>query len=119
MYAGEANGFVFEPDTLGRLWVWTKGGLYVGGLYHDQYLHIYDTDSIFIELQAAFLYQDNGTIYAMAGDHGVSVHAVTLPALTATQTFTVTVTALDKAAAAIWDPDGPIPNPIWPILITN
>jgi hypothetical protein len=44
------DGFVFVPDFLAQMWVWTDTGLYVGKVYHDPHDRIMDANSIFIEL---------------------------------------------------------------------
>jgi len=104
------DGFVFVPDTISQIWVWTDTGLYVGKLYHDPNDGIRDADSVFIELVGAFVYKIGGKVYSCAGDHGVSVHEVTLPKLKTIDAGKLTVTAELSAAARPWDPDGPVPG---------
>ena len=104
------DGFVFVPDTISQIWVWTDTGLYVGKLYHDPSEGIHDADSVFIELVGAWVYKIDGKVYACAGDHGVSVHEVLLPKLRNVDAGTVTVTPEIAAAARPWDPDGPPPG---------
>src|SRR5262249_3151533 len=91
MTAGEVDGFVYVPDTVDQMWVWTKDGLFLGRLYHERWEGIFDANTVYIELLAGFVYKDNGKTYVMAGDHGVSVHEVTLPTLVPTQSFPVQV----------------------------
>ena len=104
------DGFVFVPDTFSQMWVWTDTGLYVGKLYHDPSDGIHDADSIFTELVGAWAYKIDGKVYACTGDHGVSVHEVTLPKLQKVDAGTVTITPEITAAARPWDPDGPPPG---------
>jgi hypothetical protein len=108
---GASDGFIFIPDTLGQMWVWTEAGLYIGSLYHEHWEGIHDGNSIFCESVDAHIYKIDGKIYACAGDHGVGVHEVHLPKLTPVAGAAVTVTPEAAAAAAKpWDPDGPTPG---------
>ena len=104
------DGFVFVPDTFSQMWVWTDTGLYVGKVYHDPSDGIHDANSIFVELVGAYAYKIDGKVYTCAGDHGVSVHEITLPKLQKVDAGTVTVTPELAAAARPWDPDGPPPG---------
>ena len=104
------DGFVFVPDTIAQMHVWTDTGLYVGKVYHDATDGIRDADSIFIELVGAYAYKIDGKVYTCAGDHGVSVHEIALPKLVAVEAGAITVTPEMAAAARPWDPDGPAPG---------
>jgi len=107
---GAIDGFVFVPDTIAQMHVWTDTGLYVGKVYHDPNDGIRDADSLFVELVGAYAYKIDGKVYACAGDHGVSVHEIALPKLQKVDAGTMTVTPEMAAAACPWDPDGPAPG---------
>ena len=104
------DGFVFVPDFIAQMHVWTDTGLYVGKVYHDPNDRIMDANSIFIELVGAYAYKIDGKVYTCTGDHGVSVHEIALPKLVAVEAGTITVTPELAAAARPWDPDGPPPG---------
>ena len=104
------DGFVFVPDFIAQMHVWTDTGLYVGKVYHDPNDRIMDANSIFVELVGAYAYKINGKVYTCAGDHGVSVHEIALPKLVAVEAGAITVTPEMAAAARPWDPDGPPPG---------
>jgi hypothetical protein len=104
------DGFVFVTDHMAQMHVWTDTGLYVGRVYHDPTDGIKDADSIFIELVGGHAYTFDGKVYACTGDHGVSVHELSLPKLVPVDAGTIVVTPELAAAARPWDPDGPTPG---------
>jgi len=61
-------------------------GLFLGPLYHDNaglQERVFDSDSLSWKLTGAYVLRINGKTYVLAGDHGISVHEVELPKLTA------------------------------------
>jgi hypothetical protein len=104
------DGFMFVSDFIAQMHVWTDTGLYVGKVYHDATDGIRDADSIFVELVGAYAYKIDGKVYTCAGDHGVSVHEITLPKLVAVEAGAITVTPEMATAVRPWDPDGPPPG---------
>ncbi len=106
--AGVVDGFVFVPDALNQMWVWTDSGLYIGKLYRDP--PSLDADSLHVEETGAYVYKIGGKVYAFAGDHGVSVHQVDLPKLINVDAGPININESMVAAARPWDPDGPIPD---------
>ena len=107
--AGRVDGCVFVPSTIAQMYVWTDTGLYLGKLYLDPQEKGPESDQVRVELTGAYVYKVDGRIYACTGDHGVFVHEVTLPKLTAVDAGTVVVRAESAAAVKPWDPDGPVP----------
>ncbi|MEI9999136.1 MAG: sugar-binding protein [Verrucomicrobiota bacterium] len=109
--AGSSHGIDFLPDTLGQVWAWTDSGLYLGPVYNDNNGHaLYDSNSLFVELTGAYVYDIGDTTYILAGDHGILVHRLELPKLTPVDGGAVTLTAALAPHARPWDPDGPPPG---------
>ena len=109
--AGSSHGVDFYADTFSQVWAWTNEGLYLGPVYNDNVgTSIYDANSLFVELIGSYVYDIDGKTYILTGDHGVSVHEMTLPKLTPVEGGSITLTAGQSANAQPWDPDGPTPG---------
>lgn len=109
--AGSSHGFDFFADALGQVWAWTDDGLYIGPVYNDNtQTNHYDSNSLFVELTGAYVYDIRDKTYILAGDHGIMVHELKLPALTHIDGGVVTLTADQSGKAIAWDPDGPLPG---------
>lgn len=108
--AGSSHGVDFYADTLSQVWAWTDDGLYLGPVYNNDGKAVYNANSLFVELIGAYIYDIKGTTYILAGDHGVSVHRMTLPTLTPVDGGTLSLTPELAAQVKSWDPDGPPPG---------